>query len=260
MDSATRSPSRAHVIVCGYDSLARHALVELLAAKRSVALLCETPEQLEHAKVTYDSMPDLTLVRGEPTQGLLKRQLFAARAEAFVIAMSDDVRNLVVTLNARAVNPKARIVVALRTGALRQTLEASGISYLVSPSELSGRLIASAAFEPEVAQLIEDLASRTTGDVDMQQYVAGELGGRSVREVRAKLAAIDGPLLVAVGQRTGTGRSAGFELIVRPRPDLLVDAEDVLVVITSRADAERLVATYGLWRGRSSREIGASPR
>jgi Trk K+ transport system NAD-binding subunit len=240
------SDRQAHVVFCGYDPLARSALAELLGASRTVALLCESHDEELRARSVHGSHPDLVIVRGHPTHECLRASLHAERAEAIVIAMGDDEKNLVAALNARAVSPHARVIVALRRADLRQTLEASGITYIVSPLELSGRLIASAAFEPEVAALLEDLVSGVEGEVDMQQYVAGDLGGCSVREVRARLAAINGPLLVALAKRTPDG----FRIVARPRASMEVDAQDVLIVMAGHGDAERLAEAYGLTQGR----------
>jgi voltage-gated potassium channel len=242
----TRREPRAHVALCGYDPLTRSALAELLGANRTVSLLCESRDDEALARSMHGSLPHLSIVRGEPTQEFLRSSLDVERAEAVVIAMSDDVKNLIATINARAVNQHARVVVALRRADLRQTLAASGITYIVAPQELSGRMIASAVFEPEVAALLEDLVSGVEGEVDMQQYVAGALGGRSVRDVRARLADIDGPLLVALGKRTPDG----FRIVARPRASMAVEPDDILIVMAGRGDAERLTEAYDLTQGR----------
>jgi voltage-gated potassium channel len=192
-----------HVVICGFNSMARASLVELLGAGRKVALLCETPDELTLAREEFASNANLFITTGEPTQDIFRERLNGATAEAYIIAMRDDAKNLIAALNVKAVNPDARLVVALQREELRQTLEAGGVTYIASPNELSGRLVASAAFEPEVAYLLEDLMSGDVGSADMMQYQAGELAGRTVGEIRETLAQLDGPLLVALARRDG---------------------------------------------------------
>ena len=56
-------------------------------------------------------------------------------------------------INVRSVNVNCRVIVYIKREELRQTLHASGVTYVASPFELSGRLIASAAFEPRGGQV-----------------------------------------------------------------------------------------------------------
>jgi voltage-gated potassium channel len=235
-----------HVVICGFNSMARAALVELLAARRSVAVLCETADELTHARDYKGGKASLFVTYGEPSQELFRDRLAVGAAEAVIVAMSDDTKNLIATLNVKAVNPNARLVVALQRDELRQTLIAGGVTYVASPNELSGRLVASAAFEPEVAHLIEDLMSSTVGSYDLQQYEAGKLGGLSIAEIRTRLNDIDGPLLVALAKRTG----GSFQVLPHPPGATRVDEHDALLVLATDEQAERLHGKYGVKQGR----------
>jgi voltage-gated potassium channel len=238
---------KGHVIICGFNSMARAALLELLAAERKVALLCERPDEIALVREVRGARSELLFVSsGEPTQELFRERLNALEADAAVIAMPDDAKNLIATLNMKAVNPKVRLVVALQREELRQTLVAGGVTYVASPNELSGRLVASAAFEPEVAQLVEDLMSGATGEFDMQQYQAGPLGGATVAEIRAKLGDLDGPLLIAVAKREG----GSYRVVPHPSKDLRVEPDDQIIVMASNEQAERLTERYKIQQGR----------
>jgi voltage-gated potassium channel len=238
---------KGHVIICGFNSMARAALIEILAAGREVALLCESLEEMTAARDLARTTERLFVTSGEPAQELLRDRLNGAEAEAVIIAMHDDAKNLIAALNIKVVNPRARLVVALQREELRATLVAGGVTYIASPNELSGRLVASAAFEPEVALLLEDLMSGSVGSSDMQQYEAGELGGRSVAEVRKLMTDLDGPLLVGLAKPEG----AAYKVLPNPRGDLRVDARDYLIVISDEDQAGRFEARYKLRQGRA---------
>jgi voltage-gated potassium channel len=236
---------KGHVIVCGFNAMARAALAELVAQDRPVALLCESQGEIEAAR-DYKKGGGIYITSGEPSQELFADRLNARECDAVIVAMSDDTKNLIATLNMKAVNPKARLVVALQREELRQTLMAGGVTYIASPNELSGRLVASAAFEPEVALLLEDLMSSEVGGSDAQQYTAGELGGRTVGDVHRILLDLDGPLLVAVAKRKGDA----FEVLPNPKRDMRVEAEDQLIVISNDEQADRLESKYKMKQGR----------
>ena len=237
---------QGHVIICGFNSMARASLVELLAADRKVALLCEKQEELTAARDQFEKNPNLFITAGEPTQDIFRDRMNGVSAEAYIIAMSDDAKNLIAALNVKVVSPNARLVVALQREELRQTLEAGGVTYIASPNELSGRLVASAAFEPEVAILLEDLMSGDVGSADMMQYQAGELAGRTVGEIRDTLAQLDGPLLVALAKKNG----ANYHVKPNPGRDVRVEAGDHLIVISDEGQAARIEEKFKLRQGR----------
>jgi voltage-gated potassium channel len=239
----------AHTVVCGFGMLARAAVEDLLAAGKPVAILCERVEELPLAREVL-SRGEVFVTSGEPTQEILRERLNATQAEAVVIAFGDDAKNLIASLNVRALNPGARVVVALVREELRQTLIAGGVTYVASASELAGRLLASATFEPEVANFVEDVTSGARGTHDLQQYRAGELGGLSTKQIRQRLLEIDGPLLIAVALRRGDG----FEVLPHPASDLTVGAEDHLLVLSSREQASRMVERLGVRQGRAPGE------
>jgi voltage-gated potassium channel len=236
---------KGHVIVCGFGPLVRVALAELVAAERQVALVVERPEDIEVAR-QWAAHGDVFITSGEPTQELLRERLNALEAETAVIASSEDTYNMITALNLRPLNPKMRIVVALQREELRATMMASGVTYVASPNELSGRLVASAAFEPEVAQFVEDVTSGANAGYDLQQYRATPLAGKSVGEIRHDLEAIDGPLLIAVAHKEG----GEHKVLSHPARDVKVGAEDYLILLCNDEQAERFADKYKIKQGR----------
>lgn len=234
-----------HTVVCGWSLLARAAVEDVLAAGRKVALLCERQEDIALAR-EHGTKDQLYVTFGEASQELLRGRLNAAEAVSFIIAFSDDVQNVIASLNARAVNPRGRVVVALQREELRQTLIAGGVTYVASANEMSGRLLASATFEPEVARLVEDMTSGARGDYDLQQYCAGPLGNATVIEIREKLHEVEGPLLIAVAVKNGEQ----YEIRPHPPQDLRVSPADTLIMIANREQARRMVERYQMQQGR----------
>jgi voltage-gated potassium channel len=237
---------KGHVVICGFNSMARAALVELLAADRPVAILCESTEELALAREYKAGQSRIYVTYGDPSQELFRDRMNVGEAVAVIVAMSDDAKNLIATLNIKAVNPTARLVVALQREELRQTLIAGGVTYVASPNELSGRLVASAAFEPEVAHLIEDLMSSTVGSYDLQQYQAGGLGGLTVADVRTRLNEIDGPLLIALAKREG----GAYKVLPHPAGAIAIDVADAIIVLATNEQAARMQSSFGVSQGR----------
>jgi voltage-gated potassium channel len=223
-----------HVVVCGSTAIARTAIGELLAGGVQVAVLCRTEGDAEAIRAL--GPPDrLFVTLGEPGPKLLEERLAVKKARTVAVAMDDDTANIVVSLNVHALCPETRIVVAVQNEELRSTLIASGVTYVASPFELSGRLVASATFEPEVARFIEDVTSGIEGTHDLHQLRPGRLASRTVAEIRRALLEAEGPLLVAVA-KAGKTRNA---LLSNPPADTVVGADDWLVLLGTEDEARR---------------------
>ena len=234
-----------HVVVCGFGPVARTAIEELLAADRQVAVVCERVDDIREAQ-RYGPRDRLFVTAGEIDQDLLRDRLNAAAAQTAVIATDDDTKTIIASLNMHAVNPGARIIVSVKTDALRQTLIASGVTYVASPYELSGRLVASAAFEPEVAQLVEDITSGVDEGFDLHQYSAGPFDGDTVRTARKRLEELEGPLLIAVAR----WKEGGFDITPHPPSDLVLDRRDQVIVLANDQQAARMAESFKLQQGR----------
>lgn len=236
---------RHHVVVYGFGPVAQTAVQELMLAGRRVALMCEHADEVAAAR-HLGPPTQLFVTHGSLSQSVLRERLNAESAHTAVIAASDDAGNIIATLNVRAVNARARVVVAVRAPELRQTLIASGVTYVASPYELSGRLVASASFEPEVAQFVEDVTSSALGDYDLQQFPVGSLAGQTVSQIRSEMEAIDGPLLVALAMKRGVD----FAISPHPPRSQVVGPEDHVIVLASDAQAKRFRERYGVTQGR----------
>lgn len=236
---------RDHVIVYGFSSISQTAIEQLLGAERTVALVCEHVDQIPDARQLGDERV-LFITAGELTRDLLVDRVNARHASTAVVASDDDARNIIASLNVRAANPDLRVIVSVRASELRQTLISSGVTYVASPFELSGRLVASAAFEPEVARLVEDISSSGGAGYDLQQFSASVFAGQSIAEVKQQLDEIDGPLLLARCVPAGDE----YDVLPHPKADEVLDAEDHIIVLCNEEQAERMTGRWSLRQGR----------
>lgn len=238
---------RDHVIVYGFSPVAQTAVQQLVGVDTAVVLVCDHVEQIPQARQLFGEQ-DIFITAGELTPELLDGRLNARAAVTAVVASDDDARNIVAALNLHTYNAELRIIAAIRATELRQTFMSSGVTYVTSPYELGGRLVASAAFEPEVAKLVEDLSSSTSSDesYDLQQFSAEEFAGQSIAELKRQLEEIEGPLLLARCVPTG----ADYKVLPHPRGDQVLDAHDHIIVMCNDEQAERMTARWPLKQGR----------
>ncbi|MCI4350018.1 MAG: NAD-binding protein [Thermoplasmata archaeon] len=158
-----------HVVVLGYSPVGRAAVRELLLEDQTVAVVAEHAEDVANIR-SLGPESRLYATYGSPSDTHILERANVATAHSVIICTHDDTTNLIASLNVRAMAPRVRIVVSVSAPELKETLRAAGVTYVASPSDLSGRLCSSAAFRPDVASAIEELTTETSG-ADIHEYV-----------------------------------------------------------------------------------------
>jgi voltage-gated potassium channel len=102
----------------------------------------------------------------------------AQHASSIIVATNRDDTAALVTLTARELAPKARIVAAIREAENSHLLRQSGADAVVVSSETAGRLLGLATTTPSVVEMIEDLLTPDTGLAIAEREVEpSEVGG-----------------------------------------------------------------------------------
>lgn len=160
---------RGHIVVLGFSAVGRAAVRELLVQEQRIAVVTETPEEVANVRALGPPSKVFATYGPAAEVDILKR-VNVAQAHSVIVCTPDDATNMIAALNVRQASPSARIVVSVGRPELRDTLRAAGVTYVASPSDMGGRLCASAAFEPDIATTLEDV---TAADVqsDMQEYL-----------------------------------------------------------------------------------------
>ncbi|EUA33551.1 trkA-N domain protein [Mycobacterium xenopi 3993] len=111
-------------------------------------------------------------------------------------ANRDDTAALV-TLTAREIAPKAKIVASIREAENQHLLRQSGADSVVVSSETAGRLLGIATTTPRVVEMIEDLLTPQAGFAIAERQVEQSEVGGSARHLRDIVLGVvrDGQLL-----------------------------------------------------------------
>ncbi|MCI4317261.1 MAG: NAD-binding protein, partial [Thermoplasmata archaeon] len=237
-----------HIVVLGYTAVGQAAVRELLIQERPVAVVTERPEDVANVRslaapkrifATFGAAADLDILH----------RVNVPLAHSVIICTADDATNMIASLNVKTLAPKARIVVSVARSELRETLRTAGVTFVASPSDLGGRLCASAAFEPEVAFTLEDI---TAADVqsDMQEYILTErtpIRGGTIAEVEAKIREVSGVILVGYARRGADGE---YHTIVNPPGNAQLGPGDAIILLGQIPSLKRFRSWFGSDQGR----------
>jgi voltage-gated potassium channel len=171
-----RSRVRNHTVVVGYGTKGKTAIAAILdddTAGKDVIVVDTDKAALDHA-----SNAGLVTVHGDATRSDVLRLAAAQLASSIVVATGRDDTAVLVTLTAREIAPKAKIVASIREAENQHLLKQSGADSVVVSSETAGRLLGIATTTPSIVEMVDDLLTPAEGlaiaERDVEQ---SEVGG-----------------------------------------------------------------------------------
>ncbi|MFF0491844.1 potassium channel family protein [Nocardia sp. NPDC003482] len=173
---------RNHTVVVGYGTKGRTAIDAMLGdgvQAGDIVVVDTDPVVLETA-----ANAGLVTVHGSATQSDVLRLAGVQHAASVVIAANRDDTAVLVTLTAREINPKAKIVASIREAENIHLLRQSGADSVVVSSETAGRLLGIATTTPSVVDMIEDLLTPEAGFAIAEREVESDEVGGSPRHLR----------------------------------------------------------------------------
>jgi voltage-gated potassium channel len=208
---------RDHYIVCAFGRVGQAAVEELVAQGAGVVVVELDPGR--EAAMIEAGVPYLL---DDPQKEDVLEMAGIERARGLLCAVDSDAANVYITLLARARNPDLFIIGRASSPESVEALRRAGSDRVVSPYRLSGTRMAALAFQPAMLEFV-DMVS-VAPDLRIEELVLGEqspLAGATVREAASPY---DGVMIMAV-------RSPDGNLLVPPRADTVLNADDLLIVV-----------------------------
>ncbi len=239
---------KRHVVVLGYGGVGRAAVRELLAQEQTVAVIAERAEDVPIIRALAPES-DLYVTYGPPGERDILVRANVPNAQSVIVCTDDDAANMIAALNVRALAPTVRVIASISRAELRDTLRAAGVTFVTSPADMGGRLCASAAFEPDVADALDDL---TQGEIraDVQEYRITEttpISHQTFGEAEKVVRDASGCLLIGYAHPDGAGE---FAAEVNPETSVRLAPGHALLLIGTLANVRRFRKWYGIDQGR----------
>ncbi len=221
-----------HIIVAGCGSTGRHVVRELIATRTPFVVVDQGREGV--LEVGRETGAHILFVEGDATHDSVLLSAGILRARGLVAALTHDQDNLYVTLSARTLNPKARIVTKVVAPEATAKMLRAGASSTVSPNTIGGLRMASELLRPNVVGFLDEMMRDRSLNVRIEEVAVpagSRLLGRRLRE--SAIQEETNTLVVALRAPDGT-------LTCNPSRDLLLTPESVLIVMGAVDDIGRL--------------------
>jgi voltage-gated potassium channel len=221
---------RNHVIVVGVGATGIHVVGELLGSKAPFVVIDTSADRLE--LVAEQLGPTLLYVHGDATIDHVLEQAGIMRAKGLAATLPEDKDNVFVSITARALNPKLRIVAKMTEDSAETKLRRAGADATVSPSLIGGLRMASELVRPSVVQFLDRMRSQSLSVEEVAIPPGSSLVGAALRQTNLRQ---DSSVLVLAVHETDGSYS------YNPGPDFVLKLGQTLVVLCRADDFEQLI-------------------
>jgi voltage-gated potassium channel len=167
LNMRTQFPEGTYRLVVGMNPIVPALIAELSRARIPVVLV---------ADVAPETLPDVHVVRGDPTDEKVIAKAKPAGAEQALITGASDGDVLVSAVLLRKQAPSLTITALVTSPAIREALRDLGVEQSVSASELVSRTLAASLETPHAGELISQLVGTrdALAEIEMTESAFGK--------------------------------------------------------------------------------------
>ncbi len=171
---------RDHTVVVGFGTKGRSAIRTACASGlRKEQVVVVDPGAKMIAAATAEGYEGVV---GDATRSDVLRRAEVQRAGKIIIATERDDTSVLVVLTARQLNPRAKIVAAVREEENAPLLKQSGADEVITSAGAAGRLLGLSVLSPSAGRVMEDLMHQGSGLDLVERPVTKAEAGRTPRE------------------------------------------------------------------------------
>jgi voltage-gated potassium channel len=164
-----------HTIIAGYGTTGAVAVSELILKGYNENNLVVIENSEKQVKLAAEA--GATGVFGDPSSEEVLSNAGIKGASVLIIATHQDDTNVLITLTAKDLNPRIKIISRVSQEENIKQLKRAGANIIISPSLTSGHLMAMAVTNSQSVELIEDLLTTSRGvNVVQRKVKQQELG------------------------------------------------------------------------------------
>ncbi len=155
-----------HFIVCGFGMIGSYIAGELYSTGRQYVAVDVDKEVVEKA---LQSLPDQIVLEGDATNNDALIKAGIERAKGLFAVTGDDNQNLVISLTAKQVNPRVRVVARCTDIRNSEKVRRAGADAVVSPGFIGGLRMASEMIRPTVVSFLDMMLRETDKNLRVEE-------------------------------------------------------------------------------------------
>jgi len=223
------SKLKGHYIVCGGGETGRPLISELISNRESVVLIEQDQKNIDLCR----NIGEICYIAGDATEDENLTTAGIDKAKGIVVCLPSDKDCLYVTMTARILNRKLRIVSRMMDPKHETKLKIAGADRVVSPNAIGALRMASEMIRPTVVDFLDKMLRSSQGTLRFNELTLSEAGvfsGKTIGEsgIKDKFKL----LIVAVKEEQGS-------ISFNPPPSLGLKGGTTLIVMGDVADIQK---------------------
>jgi voltage-gated potassium channel len=213
-----------HYIVCGTDETAQTIIQELILTKKKFVVIEPLKEKIDR----FSAEENILFINGDPTEDDVLLSAGIEKARGILLSLPTDEANLFVTLTARSLNPRIRIVTKGIDLKSHKKMVKAGSDSVISPTFIGGMRMVSEMIRPAVATFLDMMLRERERVLRFEEVLVKKespLVGKIIEE--AKLEEKTNALLVAIR------RAGRKDYEFNPSKDTTIQENDTLILIAT---------------------------
>ncbi len=208
-----------HFIICGADYTGRFAVEELQKCGADYVVVEKDVERAEKL-----AQSGLLTICGDATRDNVLISAGIMQANGLVTTLHSDAENLLVTITAKRLNSKLRVISRTVEEESDQKLRQAGADGVVSPNRIGGLRMASELIRPAVVSFLDIMLRNTDKNIRVSEITINETSPKiGMTILESGLSSVEGAGLMAI--------RIDDQWIYNPAPTTKLHAGMILILV-----------------------------
>jgi voltage-gated potassium channel len=217
-----------HYIVCGAGRVGSVIIRELYETGRDFIVIDKDEDVITSLLLKY---PGINIVTGDADIEEVLEKAGIRNAQGIFASAGDDNQNLVISLTAKFVNPKIRVVARCLESANQQKMRKAGADSVITENFIAGMRMASEMIRPTVVSFLDKMLADKEKNLRVEEVQVDEKhSGKKISEL--EMTNFPNTLMLAIAN--------GDEWIYSPKGDFELKTGNRIVVITTPEERDKL--------------------
>lgn len=217
-----------HIILCGAGRVGKEVALELVREKVKFVVIEKDPEKLNELREL-----GVQYIAGDATEDKVMQLVHMESASGLITTLPDDTGNLFITMSAKTINPKIRVVARANRPENIKKMERAGADQVICPSAIAGVRMALSVLKPASVSYVQTLVDSREVNIELEEIFldsASPLVGTDLKN--SGLRENYNILLLAIKRNE--------DVILNPSPDEVFQPGDVLIVLGTAESLSKL--------------------
>ncbi len=220
-----------HYIVCGYGRIGKSICDGLLSEKMLHVVI-------ENDKTLIDNLNennDHLFIEGDASQDEVLNEAGIERAKGIFCSIGQDALNLLIVLNARALNSELKIVTRVSSPELEIRFLRAGADHCISPQSWGSHSMLLTMLNPNISQMLMQFMDKTIEEGTFYEITVPENS-----QVLDKTLGESGIRQASNVNVIGVRQKENNRIIVNPQANMVIKKGDALICLGNHEDFSRL--------------------